>query len=88
MPERDGVGEEINLTLPSSWLNAIDSKADAHQFPTLVALADWARRIRAYYFLDPGALRAPSRAKGAKLDELGLHGENLAAFLALLPPEA
>lgn len=82
MPERDGAGEEISLTLPSSWLNAVDSKADAHQFPTLVALADWARRIRAYYFLDPEALRAPSRAKGAKLDELGLHGENLAAFLA------
>jgi hypothetical protein len=44
-------------------------------------LADWARRIQAYYFLDSVALRAPSRAK---VDDLGPHGENLAAFLARL----
>jgi predicted ATPase len=83
MPERDGVGEETTaLSLASSWLSTIDPKADRHQFPTLVALAEWAKRIRAYYFLDPVALRAPSRAKDTSFDELGLHGENLASFLA------
>ncbi|WP_437593487.1 AAA family ATPase [Sorangium sp. So ce1000] len=77
----DASEETTTLSLPSSWLSTIDLKDDRDRFPTLVALAQWARRIRAYYFLDPVALRAPSRGKGEKLDELGLHGENLASFL-------
>jgi predicted ATPase len=83
LPERDGAGvETTTLSLASSWLSTIDPKADSHSFPTLVALAAWAKGIRAYYFLDPVALRAPSRAKDTRFDELGLHGENLASFLA------
>jgi predicted ATPase len=82
LPERPGAAEEkTTLSLPSSWLSTIDFKEDRDRFPTLVALAQWAQRIRAYYFLDPVALRAPSRGKGEKFDELGLHGENLASFL-------
>ncbi|WP_438043819.1 AAA family ATPase [Sorangium sp. So ce128] len=81
-PELADAGEEkTTLSLPSSWLSTIDLKADRARFPTLVALAQWARRIRAYYFLDPVALRASSRGKGEKFDELGLHGENFASFL-------
>ncbi len=81
-PELEGLGEEkATLSLPSSWLSTIDLKEDRDRFPTLVALAQWARRIRAYYFLDPVALRAPSRGESEKFDELGLHGENLASFL-------
>lgn len=82
IPERVSVSKtETTLSLPSSWLSTIDLKEDRARFPTLVALASWARRIRAYYFLDPVALRAPSRGTGEKFDELGLHGENLASFL-------
>lgn len=66
----------------TSWLSIVDPRSDQTDYPTLVALSAWAKRIRAYYFLDPVALRAPSRAKEAKHDDLGLHGENLAAFLA------
>ncbi|WP_437338436.1 AAA family ATPase [Sorangium sp. So ce394] len=81
-PERAGIGKEkTTLSLPSSWLSTIDLKADRDRFPTLVALAQWARRIRAYYFLDPVALRASSRGTGERYDELGLHGENFASFL-------
>ena len=82
LPEREGLGEETTtLSLQSSWLATVDVKADRSHFPALVELTQWARRIRAYYFLDPVALRAPSRGKGEKFDELGLHGENLASFL-------
>jgi predicted ATPase len=82
VPEPEGLGEEkTTLSLPSSWLSTIDLAEDRDRFPTLVALARWARRIRAYYFLDPVALRAPSRVAGEEHDELGLHGENLASFL-------
>ncbi len=82
LPERGDVGEEKTRLPPlSAWLSTIDLKDDRDRFPTLVALAQWARRIRAYYFLDPVALRAPSRGAGEKFDELGLHGENLASFL-------
>ncbi|HSN99508.1 MAG TPA: AAA family ATPase [Candidatus Nanopelagicales bacterium] len=81
MPERDQQGEDTALSLDSSWLSTIDPRDDLASYPTLVALADWARRIRAVSFLDPVALRAPSRAK---TDELGPRGENLAAFLARL----
>lgn len=80
--ERTSKEEMTQLTLPASWLSTLDARADARDFPTLLALADWAKRIRAYYYLDPVALRAPSRAGGVKFDELGLHGENLASFLA------
>lgn len=79
--ERTNRQETTRLTLSSSWLSTVDSREDQRDFPTLVGLADWARRIRAYYFLDPVELRAPSRAK---TDELGPHGEDLAAFLARL----
>jgi predicted ATPase len=82
VPEKADVDvAKATLSLPSSWLSTIDLKEDRAHFPTLVALAQWARRIRAYYFLDPVALRAPSRGSGEKFDELGLHGENLASFL-------
>jgi predicted ATPase len=81
LSERTGEQEVTRLTLPASWLYTIDPKEDRHDFPTLVALADWARRIRAHYFLDPVALRAPSQTD---TDEVGPHGEDLAAFLARL----
>lgn len=81
IPEREGESETTTLSLESSWLATVDVKADRLRFPSLAALAAWARRIQAYYFLDPVALRAPSRAK---TDQLGPHGENLAAFLARL----
>lgn len=79
--EHGGNETQTTLSLPSSWLSTIDARADLRSYPTLVALADWAKRIRAFYFLDPVALRAPSRAK---TDDLGPHGEDLAAFLARL----
>ncbi|KYG09044.1 hypothetical protein BE21_19825 [Sorangium cellulosum] len=80
--ERTGQREVTRLTLPASWLSTIDPRDDALEYPTLVALARMASRIRAYYFLDPVALRAPSRGSNEKPDELGFHGENLASFLA------
>jgi len=81
--ERTGKQDTIAFTeRSSSWLSTVDPKEDIADYPTVVALSSWAKRIRAYYFLDPVKLRAPSREKDAKLDELGLHGENLASFLA------
>ena len=81
--ERTGKEDTIAFTeRSSSWLSTVDPKEDLSDYPTVVALSSWAKRIRAYYFLDPVKLRAPSREKDAKLDELGLHGENLASFLA------
>ena len=79
--ERDQHQERTTLTLPASWLSTLDPKADRKHYPTLISLAEWAKRIRAYYFLDPVALRAPSRIE---TDELGAHGDNLPAFLAHL----
>lgn len=79
--ERTGQEEVTRLTLPASWLSTLDAREDARDHPTLVALAQLAKRIRAYYFLDPVALRAPSRGREALGDDLGFHGENLAAFL-------
>jgi predicted ATPase len=79
--ERTEDEEATRLTLPASWLSTLDPREDARDHPTLVALAAFAKRIRAYYFLDPIALRAPSRGKDAKTDDLGFHGENLAAFI-------
>ncbi|MFO0761092.1 MAG: ATP-binding protein [Byssovorax sp.] len=80
--EKTSKHEMTRLTLPASWLSTLDPREDAKDFPTLVALAQWAKRIRAYYFLDPAELRAASRGGEERIDELGLHGENLAAFLA------
>lgn len=80
-PENGLTPEVTILSLDSSWLSTIDPVEDLASFPTLVAVADWARRIRAVSFLDPVTLRSPSRAK---TDELGPRGENLAAFLARL----
>lgn len=80
-PERPGKPETTKLTLQSSWLSTIDEDDDQDDFPTLVDLARWAKGIRAYYFLDPVALRSPSRAK---TDEVGPRGQDLAAFLARL----
>ena len=80
--EKTGAEDTLAFTAAgSSWLSTIDPKRDLADYPTLIALAEWAKHVRAYYFLDPVALRAPSRAKGAKGDELGLHGENLPSFL-------
>jgi predicted ATPase len=79
--EHDQRKEHTTLTLPASWLSTLDAKADLKDYPTLVALASFAKRIRAYYFLDPVALRTPSRVE---TDELGAHGDNLPAFLAHL----
>lgn len=81
--ERSGKQETIAFAArSSSWLSTVDAKDDLADYPTVVALSAWAKHIRAYYHLDPVALRAPSRAKEAKHDELGLHGENLASFVA------
>ena len=71
--------EGISQTLTSSWLASIDSKEDRHRFPELVAVARWARRIRAY-FLDPWRLRVSSR----EATDIGASGESLAGFLASL----
>lgn len=79
--ERTRAEEIVRLTLPASWLSTIDPHEDAGDYPTLVALAQMAKRIRAYYFLDPVALRGPSRGNDESSDELGFHGENLASFL-------
>ena len=73
--------EGIEQTLPSSWLSALDARSDAKRFPTLVRLAQWARAIRGYFFLDPVRLRSPNRGKP---DDVGRHGELLAPFLASL----
>lgn len=81
LDELKGEVETIEQTLPSSWLSALDARADARRFPTLVRLANWARTIRGYFFLDPLRLRAPNR--GAP-DDVGRHGEFLAPFLARL----
>jgi len=76
----DGTVESISQTLTSSWLSAIDEE-DRDRFPALLQVADWARRIRGYFFLDPSKLRSPSRGEG---EELGVNGESLAPFLARL----
>jgi predicted ATPase len=76
----DGTGESISQTLTSSWLSAIDEE-DRDRFPELLQVANWARRIRGYFFLDPLKLRSPSRGEG---DEIGVNGESLAPFLARL----
>jgi predicted ATPase len=75
-----GPKESITQTLTSSWLSAIGSE-DEDRFPLLLQLATWARGIRGYFFLDPIRLRSPSRGEG---NELGVHGESLAPFLARL----
>ncbi|MCC7386616.1 MAG: AAA family ATPase [Deltaproteobacteria bacterium] len=75
-----GAEESIKQTLPASWLSAV-AREDADRFPTLVALAGWARGVREYLFLDPLKLRAPARGDGASL---GKHGEELAPFLRRL----
>lgn len=72
-----GVVDKITQTLTSSWLSAITDE-DERRFPWLVAVANWARAIRGYFFLDPNKLRSSSRGEG---QELGINGENLASFL-------
>lgn len=78
--EPEGKKESITQTLTSSWLSAIGPE-DERRFPFLLELATWARGIRGYFFLDPIRLRSPSRGEG---NELGVHGESLAPFLARL----
>jgi predicted ATPase len=78
-----GERESIRQTLPSSWISAIDPrlKQDRAAYPELARIHRWAAAVKALFFLDPLALRAPSR--GAKSD-IGRHGEDLAAFLGAL----
>ncbi|MBA3462106.1 MAG: AAA family ATPase [Deltaproteobacteria bacterium] len=80
LDEDTGDKETVRQTLTSSWLSAVD-REDAHRFPTLLSLAEWARGIRGYFFLDPVKLRTPNRGAA---DEIGIHGEFLAPFLARL----
>jgi len=81
LDERANEREEIQQTLTSSWLAALDPKGDARRFPTLLKVARWARGIRGYYFLDPLKLRARNRGHPG---DIGAHGEMLAAFLGAL----
>jgi predicted ATPase len=80
LDESTGKFEKISQTLTSSWLSAIDD-SDQERFPALVAIARWARGIRGYFFLDPVALRSPARGSP---QDVGRHGEALAAFLGTL----
>ena len=79
LDEASGEEERVEQTLTSSWLSTVDTKRDARRFPTLVAVRSWAERIRGYFFLDPVGLRSPNRGNG---QEIGLHGEFLAPFIA------
>lgn len=78
--DKDGETETIVQTLTSSWLSAVTDE-DADRYPWLVRLANWARAIRGYFFLDPVKLRSPSRGKGI---EIGVNGEQIASFLQRL----
>lgn len=78
--DKNGDTETIVQTLTSSWLSAVTDD-DADRYPWLVRLANWARSIRAYFFLDPVKLRSPSRGKGF---EIGVNGEQIASFLLRL----
>lgn len=73
--------ESITQVLTSSWLANLDLDRDRERFPTLVGVADWARRIHGYFFLSPVDLRSKGRGKP---DEIGSHGQDLAAFVARL----
>ncbi len=77
----DGQSEAIQQTLTSSWLSAIEPKADLRRFPELVTVAEWARGVDPYFFLDPWSLRRPSRKTKAGV---GRGGETLAGFLRYL----
>lgn len=77
--EADGF-EAIKQTLTSSWLATLEAD-DEERFPELVAVADWAKRVRPYVTLDPAVLRAPSRRTSAGI---GPRGEGLAGFLRWL----
>lgn len=81
LDERDTELESIEQTLTSSWLSTLEPEEDRFRFPSLLRVAEWARGIRGYFFLDPLKLQAPSR--GTRKD-VGRHGEHLAAFLATL----
>lgn len=78
--DADAKIDTITQTLTSSWLSAIGDE-DEGRFPQLVQIANWARGVRGYFFLDPLRLRSPSRGDGR---ELGVNGEYLAPFLARL----
>ncbi len=79
--QANGAGlEEVTQTLTSSWLSTVE-QGDQARLPDLLPVAQWARRIRGYFFLDPVLLRAPSRGDSG---EIGVHGETLAPFLARL----
>ncbi|AUX42288.1 uncharacterized protein SOCE26_037180 [Sorangium cellulosum] len=82
--EYTGKEESLSLTLASSWLSTVDAREDRLNYPTLVALSEWARRIHAYNFLDPAVLRAPSAPSRIRAVGLGPRGEDLAAVLAHL----
>lgn len=75
--------EEITQTLTSSWLASLDpgDPKDRKRFPRLCRVADWARRIRGHFFLDPLQLRAPGRGEPTTI---GRNGANLAPFVASL----
>jgi predicted ATPase len=81
LDEKEDDHEEIQQTLTSSWLATLDIQEDAERFPTLLKVAQWARGIRGYFFLDPLKLRARNRGER---DDIGANGEMLAAFLSTL----
>jgi predicted ATPase len=80
---REATGERVSLpplTVPQSWLGTLDpsAKEDAASFPGLLALRDWAARIRPFWLLDPELLRAPSRNTTT---HVGPRGGDLASFV-------
>lgn len=80
LDRRSGARETVKQTLTSSWLGTLEPD-DATRFPELVAVAEWAKRVRSYVTLDPAVLRAPSRRTSAGM---GPRGEDLAGFLRWL----
>jgi predicted ATPase len=68
------------VTLPQSWLGTLDANApqDRASFPGLLALKDWAERIRPFWSLDPALLRTASRNDAT---HVGARGGDLASFL-------
>jgi len=65
------------LSYPQSWLGTL-AKEDAAKYPGLLALKQWAERIRPLWLLDPTLLREPSQASATHVGE---RGNNLASFL-------
>lgn len=80
LDEQEEEWESVTQTLTSSWLSTV-TKEDRERFPSLLAIANWARSIQPYMALAPVELREPSRRTD---DGIGPSGQNLAGFLRYL----